>query len=36
VEDVRRKLELVLVDSADEVLTATPSPVNQTEVMLVG
>lgn len=35
-EDVRRELQFVLVDSADEVLTATLSPVKQTEPMLVG
>jgi ATP-dependent Lon protease len=35
-EDVRRELQFVLVDSADEVLTATLSPVTQTELMLVG
>jgi hypothetical protein len=35
-EDVRRELEFVLVDVADEVLTATLLPVKQTELMLVG
>jgi hypothetical protein len=35
-EDVRRELQFVLVDAADEVLTATLSPVKQTELMLVG
>ena len=35
-EDVRRELQFLLVDSADEVLTATRSPVKQTELILVG
>jgi hypothetical protein len=34
--DVRRELQFLLVDSADEVLTATLSLVTQTELILVG
>jgi hypothetical protein len=35
-EDVRCELQFLLVDVADEVLTATLLPVKQTELMLVG